>query len=506
MRRDLYYQHIIEESLNEIYIFDAETLLFLEVNRGARENLKYTIEELRQMTPLNIKPEYTSSTFHELMEPLRSGEKTKIEFTTVHKRKDGTLYPIEVHLQLMSIEGTSVFVAMILDITSHKKAETELRQVTTLLEAQRQRLRNLIANVPGVVWEAYGEPDAADQRIDFVSDYVTILLGYSIKEWTKTPNFWLKIVHPDDQKRAAEETSVIFNSGGSGTVQFRWMTKDRRPIPVEAHSAVIFDKDGQPIGMRGVTMDISERIKQQNILSRYARQLRRSNEELQQFAYIASHDLQEPLRMVASYLELLEKRYGDELDDDAHDFIAFAVDGAMRMKTLISDLLAYSRLESRQGEFEQFNLGIELNNVRDNLRLTIEETGALITTDELPTITADKAQVSQLFQNLVSNALKFKSPDRPPEIHIGAECINGEWRFSLSDNGIGIESDYLDRIFVIFQRLHTKAEYPGTGIGLAICKRVIDHHGGRIWVDSQPGKGTTFYFTIPADIDEERDA
>jgi chemotaxis family two-component system sensor kinase Cph1 len=267
-------------------------------------------------------------------------------------------------------------------------------------------------------------------------------------------------------------------------------------IPVEAHDSVIVDENGVPVGMRGVTMDISERKRTEEALADYARELTRSNEELQQFAYVASHDLQEPLRMVASYLQLLEKRYKDKLDDDAREFIDYAVDGATRMKSLINDLLAYSRVGTHGKLFEPVNCERVLNRTLANLEAKIIETDAIITHDPMPEIIADDAQIVQLFQNLLSNAIKFSS-DKRPEIHIGAEHLSREWRFSVRDNGIGIEPEFVDRIFVLFQRLHTIDEYEGTGIGLAICKKVVERHGGRIWVESQPGSGTTFYFTIP---------
>lgn len=225
-------------------------------------------------------------------------------------------------------------------------------------------------------------------------------------------------------------------------------------------------------------------------------ELRRSNAELQQFAYVASHDLQEPLRMVTSYLQLLERRYKNHLDADAYDFIEFAVDGARRMKQLINDLLAYSRVGTRGKPFEPTDCEAVVRQVLADLQLTIADSGAQITLDPLPTVMGDDAQLAQLFQNLLSNALKFRN-EQPPQIHVGAKQGQDGWTFWVQDNGIGLEPDYADRIFVIFQRLHSRTEYPGTGIGLAICKKIVERHGGRIWVESGLGPGTTFYFTIP---------
>jgi DNA-binding LacI/PurR family transcriptional regulator/signal transduction histidine kinase len=232
-------------------------------------------------------------------------------------------------------------------------------------------------------------------------------------------------------------------------------------------------------------------------LEQAAQELGRSNRELELFAYVASHDLQEPLRMVHSYLQLLERRYKGQLDDDADEFIGFAVDGADRMQTLIMDLLTYSRVGTRGKPFEPTDLGDALEAALANLQVAIEESGARITHDQMPTLSVDATQITQLFQNLVGNAIKFHQQNEPPEIHVGAEHKDSNYVLSVQDNGIGIDSQYFDRIFMIFQRLHTREEYDGTGIGLALCKKIVERHGGSIWVESQPGEGATFSFTIP---------
>jgi light-regulated signal transduction histidine kinase (bacteriophytochrome) len=200
--------------------------------------------------------------------------------------------------------------------------------------------------------------------------------------------------------------------------------------------------------------------------------------------------------MVTSYLQLIEQRYGDRLDGDAHEFINYAVDGATRMKTLINDLLAYSRVQRSQPEYENVSMATILDQVLYNLQLSIEDTGAVITHDDLPEISANRVQMTQLFQNLIANALKFRA-ERPPQIHLGVKREKTQWHFTVRDNGIGIEPQYLERIFVIFQRLHTRAEFPGTGIGLAICKKIVEKHGGGIYATSVPDEGTTFHVTLP---------
>ncbi len=237
------------------------------------------------------------------------------------------------------------------------------------------------------------------------------------------------------------------------------------------------------------------RLHLEELVKQRTEELTRSNKELEQFAYVASHDLQEPLRMIAGYTQLLQRRYKDKLDEDANQFIFYTVDGVLRMQTLINDLLTYSRLETRGKVFEPANCQAILDDVLVTLQMTIEESGAIITHGPLPTVQADRIQLFQLFQNLIGNAIKFRG-DKPPLIHIEAKPQQKRWLFSVRDNGIGLEPQYMERIFVIFQRLHSRDKYPGTGIGLAICKKIVERHGGRIWVESQPGNGSTFYFII----------
>ncbi|ELY36461.1 sensor histidine kinase [Natronorubrum tibetense] len=230
---------------------------------------------------------------------------------------------------------------------------------------------------------------------------------------------------------------------------------------------------------------------------RYQRKLEASNERLEQFAYTASHDLQEPLRMVSSYLGLIERQYGDELDADGEEFLEYAVDGAERMRDMIDGLLAYSRIETRGDPFEPVDLNAVLAAVRDDLQFRIEEAGADLSAASLPRVHGDGEQLRQVFQNLLTNALTY-SGDETPRIYVDAERTGGEWTISVSDAGIGIDPDDQERIFDVFERLHSHEEHAGTGIGLALCERIVERHGGEIWVDSEPGDGTTFLFTLPA--------
>jgi signal transduction histidine kinase len=248
--------------------------------------------------------------------------------------------------------------------------------------------------------------------------------------------------------------------------------------------------------IQSLQKEISERRRIEETLKEKTEELARSNRDLEQFAYVASHDLQEPLRMVTNYVQLLARRYKGKLDSDADDFINFAVDGAIRMWKLINDLLTYSRVGTQNKGLKSTDCETVLQHSLANLKVAIEENEAVITHDPLPIIMGDPLQLGQLFQNLIGNAIKFRGRERP-RVHISASRNGGGWTFSVRDNGIGIAPEYVERIFVIFQRLHNREKYPGTGIGLAVCKKIVERHGGRIWAESEVGKGTTFYFTLP---------
>lgn len=253
---------------------------------------------------------------------------------------------------------------------------------------------------------------------------------------------------------------------------------------------------GQPMILLAIE-DISERKAIERALELHMKELERSNTDLEQFAYVASHDLQEPLRMVTSFTQLLAKRYQGKLDADADEFVAYVLDGAARMRRLIDDLLAYARLGSRAAEFVPADCEAVFADAMSNLGSAMQENGATVTHDPLPTVMADRNQLSRLFQNLLSNAIKFRATD-PPVVHVSARRDGNQWLFSVRDNGIGIDPAQFERVFLIFQRLHGKSEYSGMGVGLAICKKIVERHGGKIWIESQAGKGSTFYFTLQA--------
>lgn len=378
---------------------------------------------------------------------------------------------------------------------AHDELEQRVQERTQELETSERRYRTLAEAAPDMIYVI--DPDFV---LRYTNSHAAGMYSRQPQDIVGQP---LEVFFPDqvieNQKASLRQ---VFESGEPLSNESQvvvggrelWLSNTLVPLP---------DEGGAVSAVMGVSRDITARRKMENSLreseeqlQRYTRELERSNDELQQFAYVASHDLQEPLRMVASYLQLLERRYGGLLDDEGHEFIGYAVDGATRMKTLINDLLAYSRVGTHGKEFAPVALEEVLEHVSRDLRLALEESGGQITHDPLPEVLGDAGQMEQLFRNLIGNGIKFRS-EQPPRIHVGVDEAAEAWTISVCDNGIGFEQQYAERIFVIFQRLHTREEYPGTGIGLAISQRIVNRHGGDIWVTSQPGTGTTFYFSIP---------
>ena len=377
-------------------------------------------------------------------------------------------------------------VVVLRDITERKRMEEGLR-------ASEERFRTLVETVPDAIFSL-----SADGILTSLNPAFETITGWSRAEWIgKT---FHTILHPDDLAQATDHFLNALSGRMSPIFEARVLCKSGYYITGEFIGAPHI-KGGKVIEVIGFARDISDRKKAEEALKKKTEELARSNRELEAFAYVASHDLQEPLRMVTNFVQLLAKRYKGNLDSNADDFINFAVDGAMRMWSLINDLLAYSRVGTRGDPFESINCETILQQVLRNLKVTIEESGAVVTHDTLPTVMADSSQLGQLFQNLIGNAIKFQG-NEPPRIHVSADRNGNGWTFSVRDNGIGIAPEYTDRIFIIFQRLHGREQYPGTGIGLAICKKIVERHGGRIWVESTPEKGATFYFTLPEGVQQ----
>jgi PAS domain S-box-containing protein len=374
-------------------------------------------------------------------------------------------------------------VVVLRDITERKRIEEVLRE-------SEEKYRTILENIE----DGYYEVDL-DGNFTFFNDSMCRMLGYPKEELMGMND--QQYTDKENAKKLFQTFNKVYRTG-QPLKGYDWeiIRKDRTRRCVESSVSLKRDSSGKPIGFRGIVRDVTERKQAEEALKEKTEELARSNRELEQFAYVASHDLQEPLRMVTNFVQLLAKRYQGKLDSNADDFINFAVDGAMRMWKLINDLLAYSRVGTRSHTFEPINCETILQEALDNLKVTMEESGAVVTHDSLPTVMADSLQLGQLFQNLIGNAIKFRGDERP-RIHISASRNGSGWTFSVRDNGIGIAPEFTERIFIIFQRVHGRQQYPGTGIGLAVCKKIVERHGGRIWVESEPGKGATFYFTLP---------
>ncbi len=390
-------------------------------------------------------------------------------------RKDGTTLPVLLSATALKDSSGNYLMSRstMYDITDRKRAEEAVR-------TERQRLYEVLETLPVYVCLL-----DSDYRMPFANRYFREAFGAS--QSGRCHEFLFNRAEPCE----ICETYTVMKTWAPH--HWYWTGPNGRDYDI--YDFPFTDIDGSRMILE-MGIDITERKKAEEDLRRTLSDLTRSNEDLQQFAYVASHDLQEPLRNIAGCLQLLEKGYKNKLDSAADQYINYAVEGAVRMKYLISDLLAYSRVATKGKAPEHINCDQVLDEALKNLRSTIAENGAIITRDPLPRIFADDAQLLQVFQNLIGNAIKFCG-NEPPKVHVSAVKKNREWVFSIKDNGIGIEDRHMDKIFIIFQRLHRRSEYEGTGMGLAIVKKIVERHGGRIWAESEPGVGTTFYFTLP---------
>ena len=470
---------------------------FIRVNRRLCEILGYPEHELIGMTGRQISHPLDLDVINKERARMEAGEVDHVRVEKRYLRKDGSTVWITFSMVVEHDEhGHPAYeIAIFDDITERKAAEEAVRE-------SEERFRSLTQLSSDWYWE-----QDEDFGLKFMSRRMGEKTGLEAAAYIGRKRWDQPALNLTDADWAAHKATLEAHkpfrdfemeraNPAGGT---RWISVSGEPV---------FDASGPNAGRftgyRGVGSDITERKQQEaelkrahDDLAKKAQELERSNAELEQFAYVASHDLQEPLRMVSSYTQLLGRRYADKLKEgDAQEFMHYIVDGAARMKQLIEDLLAYSRVGTKGKEFKPTSIEAPLKKAIGNLRAAIEESSAAVTWDPLPTLDVDEMQLAQLFQNLMGNALKFRGQG-VPRIHVSAEEKEGEWHLTIADNGIGIEPQYFERIFMLFQRLHTMGEYPGTGIGLAICKKVVERHGGRIWVTSTLGEGSQFHFTLP---------
>ena len=504
-----------------IYALDADGR-FLMVNGAYASMVGYPREELIGTDSSEITGKEASERATELQSALADGE-APATLETELPTADGGAIPVEARMALFPLEdGTTGRVGVVRDITERKRYEAtlaalhessrELLHVDTSEEVARSLVETAVdvLDLPGVgiyLHDADGDvlyPSAT-------SEYIEEIFGE------------MPVFGPGDESI----TRRAFADGGTITVddvaEFDLTYRDDTPlrsgiwIPLGDHGVVAivseavgaFDHRIERLAdlLAATAESAFDRVERERTRKQYERKLEEtvskletSNERLERFAYITSHDLKEPLRMVSSYLRLLEGRYADDLDEDAEEFIEFAVDGADRMRNMIEDLLAYSRIDTHGEPFEPVDCGAVVDRTLENLHVAVEETDATVEVGDLPTVPGDENQLLQLFQNLVENAIKYRGDD-PPTIEISAERLDGAWRFSVADDGIGMEPDDTERIFEIFNRLHGVGEYDGTGIGLSLCQRIVERHGGEIRVESEPGEGSTFSFTLSSTPD-----
>ena len=442
----------------------------------------YSIEEIYQLNFLRaIRPEYLFRAIDRFRRRL-AGEDLPPRFEIEIIRKDGHIVPVELSGTWIEYEGERALLIFIHDISERKQAEEALK-------ASEERLKILFEYAPDAIY-------LHDLKGNFVDGNKAAeeLIGYKREELIGKNFLSLKLLPKDQVIRLGLSMAKGNLKELSATQELSLNKKDGTRVPVEIRVFPLKIHDESLV--LGIARNVTERKKAEVELKKTLEDLKNSNKELEQFAYIASHDLQEPLRLIGSYVQLLSKRYKSRLDSDADEFIDYAVQGAKSLQERINSLLEFSRVGTKGKPFDLTDCETALENAIENLTIAIEENSAMITHDPMPTVMADDSQLVTLFQNLIENAILYRRKDRL-RIHISCEQKDGEWVFSVADNGIGIDMEYKEYIFLIYRVLNKNRQGKGTGIGLAVCKKIVDRHGGKIWVESEQGRGSTFYFTIP---------
>jgi len=607
-----HFKTVLDRTLDALYIFTADRLELVYANQGCAEQLGYRVEDLLGRHLRVIKAEGGEEAFRRHGEPLIRGPRRAVTYESVHCRKDGSAFPVEIFLQYQAADPeagqTARFVAIARDISARRSAEAALRNANAQMEAilanipvgisivspERRQLRvnQAFCKIYGgseaemlgrSTEDFYSDPRDFEQlsraALPVVRQGQTFAADYHMRRLSDNHDLWCHLtgrlvdpaepslgfiwVHDDITERRQNEQALrdrqelfeqLFRSNSA--IKFLIDPTDGRIVdanppaarfygysldqlramrisdinvqaPEEVKSAIEEIRSGQcqqfqfrhrlasgeirevevyasPVTVQGrmfvfsIVHDVTERIRSEAALVRRTTELQSSNADLEAFAYVASHDLRQPLRMVNSYLTLLERRLGDGLDNEGREFLSIARNGAQRMDRLILDLLDYARVGRRDHPLVAVPLKAVMEDALPSLQGSIEELGASLTwPDHLPTVVGDQQELVRLIQNLVDNALKYRDPTRNPQVSISCARQDEDWLITVADNGIGIEKDYFDRIFGLFQRLHAQDEYDGTGVGLAVCKKIVEHHGGHIWVESLPGQGSRFLFTLP---------
>ena len=475
------YRRLFETAQDGILVLDADSGQVVDANPFMQILLGYSLDEFMGKKLWEIGPFKGTEASKSVFAELKVKDSVRYESLSL-ERKDGGRVEAEFISNAYSAYQRRLIQCNIRDITERNRAVEALR----LSEA---RYRRQFETAPDGILLL----DAETGQVVDANPFMQVLLGYSLDE------FMGKKLWEIGPFKGIEASKTIFAElNVKDSVRYESMSLERYDgsrVEAEFISNAYFADKRRLIQCN--IRDITERRLLEKLAEERIAELARSNAELGQFGYVASHDLQEPLRAVASCVQLLQKRYAGKLDARADEFIAHSVAGIKRMETLINDLLAYSRVGTEAQPLVPTNCESLITNVLADLSMAIAESGAVVTHDPLPVLEADSTQLAQIFQNLIGNAIKFHGA-RPPRIHVGAEMDAGVWTISVADNGIGIEPQYFERVFQVFQRLHTRKEYQGTGIGLAICKKIVERHGGRLWIESQPEQGSVFRFTLPA--------
>jgi PAS domain S-box-containing protein len=488
---------LFEKNPVPMYVYDWETLKILAVNDRALSQYGYTREQFLALSmPDLVAPEELEQVLQN-----RSGDEGLLKVSKRrHRKADRSIVYVEIARDRMMFDGRPAALVSCIDVTEKTLAEQERMAAESREAAIHRRFAEAIEHIPSSL------------MLFDADDRIVICNSATRKYFPTAGHLLVPGVAYEDLLRAHVTSGYV---EGVGDNVEEWI-QDRLKSHRAANSSItrayrdgdwsqIIERHTSDGGIIAVRVDITalkhheqELNRQAQKIAEHVREVERSNAELEQFAYVASHDLQEPLRMVASYCQLLQRRYKDKLDEAANEFIGFAVEGASRMQRLINDLLAYSRIGRKGGDPMPLEFSDSVKTALANLEGAIADSGAEIEVGPMPRLVGVPMQLAQLMQNLIGNAIKFRRAEVLPVISVSAIEEDGAWHIAVADNGIGIEPQYLERVFLIFQRLHERNKYPGTGIGLAIAKKVIEYHGGRIWIESTPNRGSRFHFTLPS--------
>ncbi len=516
----------LHETMRDAFVSVDMTGRILETNQAYQEMLGYSAEELLSLTYMDL----TAEKWHAIEAVIVRDEIVQKGFSGVYekeyRKKDGTIFPVELRTFLIRDENgepTSMW-GTVRDITERKKTEAEIRALNQDLEARvQERTAELLKEieirtqaekslreserkfrlVTETIQDVFWMSTPGIKEMIYISPSYEQIWGRSAKSLHESPQSFLESVHADDVEDLKKTMKDYHSQGIQYSCEYRVIGIDHAIHWIEERGFPVHDDEGKVVLMCGVCKDITFRKSMENLLRVRADELAainedlsRSNKDLEHFAYVASHDLQEPLRTVRTALQMFEKKHKGQFDKHSDQLIDYAIDSAKRMRALVQDLLAYSRVNTQGQSFKAVDIKEILDQSIKNCGGLVKEKGTSITYDQMPTVLGDSTQLIQLLQNLIGNAVKF-GPEEAGKVHVSAQENGNEWIFSVKDNGIGIEEKYFEKIFVIFQQLSKKGPFHGTGIGLAIVKKIVERHGGRVWVESKIGQGSTFYFTIP---------